>query len=112
MRAYLPADTLSGAHHNREVPFSYTIGSCPNGVVNLDPGAMIRVYPNPARDRVNVLLPEGTGPYLIRMVNVLGETILSSSSNTIDVSRFSNGMYYIMIHTADYDTSKKLIICR
>lgn len=28
VKAYLPADTLSGAHHNREIGFSYTIGSC------------------------------------------------------------------------------------
>jgi len=112
VRAYLPADTLSGAHHNREVPFSYTIGNCPNGVVNRDPGAVIRVYPNPARDKVNILLPEGKGPAVIRLVNMLGETLLSTISNTIDVSRFNNGMYYLMIHTADYDINKKLIICR
>ena len=112
VRAYLPTDTLSGAHHNREVPFSYTIGTCPNGVVNPDPGTLMRVYPNPARDKVNVLLPEEAGPAVIQLVNILGENLIITSSNSIDVSRLSNGVYFIMIHTADYDISKKVIICR
>ena len=28
IRAYLPADTISGIHHNGEVAFSYTLGTC------------------------------------------------------------------------------------
>ena len=28
MKAYLPADTLSGVHHNGEIGFSYTLGTC------------------------------------------------------------------------------------
>jgi hypothetical protein len=28
IKAYLPADTVSGIHHNGEVGFSYTIGDC------------------------------------------------------------------------------------
>ena len=32
VRAYLPADTIGGIHHNREVAFSYTIGSCESAI--------------------------------------------------------------------------------
>jgi hypothetical protein len=52
IRAYLPADTVGGLHHNREIAYSYTIGSCATATENLqanDPDAF-SVFPNPARD--------------------------------------------------------------
>jgi hypothetical protein len=32
IRAFLPADTIGGIHHNREVTFSYTIGTCESAI--------------------------------------------------------------------------------
>ncbi|MEI6348645.1 MAG: metallophosphoesterase [Bacteroidota bacterium] len=34
IKAYLPADTVSGIHHNREIGFSYTIGDCSTVGIN------------------------------------------------------------------------------
>jgi len=58
IRAYLPADTLSGKHKNRENAFSYTIGNVVTGVNdinNLD-RHLLNVYPNPANNKINLQL--------------------------------------------------------
>ena len=56
VRAYLPADTVSGEHHNGEVGFSYTIGSCNTGVAEKPRIDLNRLtcMPNPFQDQVAV----------------------------------------------------------
>ena len=64
VRAYLPADTLSGIHHNREVAFSYTVGTCsPQAIHHLPEISAAKVFPNPASDKITVELPVSTYEY-------------------------------------------------
>ena len=113
VRAYLPADTLSGAHHNREVAFTYNIGTCsPQGISKQVEPLPVHVYPNPATDKVTIGLPDGTEPVLITMVNTLGQTMLQTRSKTIDVHLFPAGIYFLNIRTATRETNTKLIINR
>jgi hypothetical protein len=50
IRAYLPADTLNGAHHNREIAYSYSLGDCATDTETpTHPKAQpMSVFPNPA----------------------------------------------------------------
>lgn len=112
VRAYLPADTLGGIHHNREVAFSYTIGNCPTGIVNPEPEPMIRVYPNPANNRINVVLPDGIGTAEISLINTLGQTLLNTRLTSIDVSGMQGGVYFLHIVTASSQLTRKIIINR
>jgi hypothetical protein len=115
VKNYLPKDTLSGLNHNKEVAFSYTIGTCdttvaPNGVANIVSGESVRVFPNPARDMLTVLFPDNPKNYQIKMVDAIGESILQTQSNIIDVSKISDGIYFLNIETGNYSTTKKIII--
>jgi hypothetical protein len=55
VRAYLPANTISGIHHNREVAFSYTIGDCQTtGLRKQLESPVVKVYPNPSSGEINI----------------------------------------------------------
>ena len=113
IRAYLPADTLNGTHHNREVAFSYTIGTCSSQGINDQvetPG--FNVYPNPANDKITIGLPEGIKPVQISLINPLGRILLQTQSKTLTVSSFPEGIYFLIIRTAKDEINKKVIISR
>ncbi|MFZ4522286.1 MAG: T9SS type A sorting domain-containing protein [Bacteroidales bacterium] len=112
IRAWLPADTLSGAHHNREVAFSYTIGNCSSGVNNLSEGHDVTVYPNPASKELTISTPDHTGHFQAVLINTLGRKLLQTQSNVIDVSSFPAGIYMLEIRSATYEMYKKVIISR
>ena len=66
---------------------------------------LIKVYPNPANARFNILLPEQMIKGYVRIVNSLGKEIKSviAESNilSIDSHDWSEGLYYIMVTSAD-----------
>lgn len=111
VRAYLPKDTLSGIHHNREVAFSYTLGNCAasavHGISNDD---FVKVYPNPANDRVSMVFSDNNKTYQASLFNALGQVILHTESNEIDISQVPDGIYFLHIETDKYQTNKKLVI--
>lgn len=110
VRAYLPADT-NATHHNGEVAFSYSIGNCVTGIVtNNNEQTEIKVYPNPAKNRINVLLPSEIKNYKINLQNMLGQTLLQTQPNVIDVSNIPNGIYFVTIETEKNIFNKKVII--
>lgn len=73
-----------------------------NTAVNFIEEKQISVYPNPATNELqieNFVLKDGDE---IEIVNVIGQTILSktissSNENTIDVSKITNGIYFLKI---------------
>ena len=52
--------------------------------------------------------------YQIKVVNVLGEEILSKqlniTENTIDLTEFSDGIYYIKFYNDKFIETKKIIL--
>jgi hypothetical protein len=112
IKAFLPADTVSGLNHNREVAFSYTIGDCQTPV-SAEPKAMnneISIFPNPANTIVQVLPTQQDETYTILLYNSLGQIIKSSNSNLIQTEDLKNGLYSLRILSGEKSTVKKLII--
>jgi len=113
VRAYLPVDTLSGDHHNREVAFTYSIGNCPaQGIHDLSETSYVKIFPNPANEEINVVLPEDTKYYQISLVNTLGQTLQQTQSSTMDIRNIPNGIYLMIIRAAAFELHKKVIISR
>ncbi|MCF6342843.1 MAG: T9SS type A sorting domain-containing protein [Bacteroidales bacterium] len=70
----------------------------------------INIYPNPATEVLNLNLPKGAE---LNLVNILGEVLLSRKNvrakETLDVSRFENGIYFIQVnHDGERHTSRFL----
>ena len=112
VRAYLPADTVSGLHHNREVAFSYTIGNCLTGMNALPENPDVKVFPNPASDKVTISLPADEEVVQIRLVNMVGKILFQTKLKTLDTSSLPAGIYFLNIRTAKFTVSKKMIISR
>ena len=116
IRAYLPMDTVSGVHHNREVAFSYTIGTClPEGIKTENKNTSVEVYPNPAANNLNIVFPEGIEDMdniHINLINAMGQTVLQSTSLLLDISHVPNGLYFLNVASEQGVFNKKVIISR
>lgn len=111
VRAYLPADTLSGLHHNGEVAFSYSVGNCSTtGTNELNEKELIKVYPNPAKNRLKVYMPDESDIFRINLLNTYGQSVLKTQTSEIDVSKIPNGVYFLNIETEKFTATKKIII--
>jgi hypothetical protein len=79
-----------------------------------EPDKVLRIYPNPANDWLNIEAEEEIGE--IRVYNPLGERVLKleigNSDYQIDVSRLQGGIYYVAIITENREIKKKIIILR
>ena len=69
-------------------------------------------YPNPATDIINI--KANSKIQKIMVVNMLGETIISTNPNTkkeiINISELNSGMYFIIIQTDNKTLNKKVFI--
>lgn len=111
VRAYLPADTLSGLHHNGEVAFSYTVGPCISSSLpeRLNPNR-VKVFPNPASDLVRVELPDKVKLNQLQLQNSIGQTILLTKNRTLNVGQIPGGMYILRVDTDNGFVAKKIMI--
>jgi hypothetical protein len=112
VRAYLPADTVSGLHHNQEIAFSYTIGNCTTGISSINKNDELKIYPNPAKNTIAVHIPDDLKNYEINLLNTFGQTLLQTKSNAIDVSNIPNGIYLVNVQSDKTILNKKIIINR
>ena len=72
----------------------------------------VSIYPNPAKEIVNITLPEDSAQ--IDIVNVLGQTVKSvnttSANETISLEGMEKGMYFFCIKMHDKTITKKVIV--
>jgi hypothetical protein len=112
VRAYLPADTLSGLHQNGEIGFSYSVGNnCVTPVENkTEKKSTINFYPNPSNEILHILTGNEVNNLLVKMYDVTGKLILQSTSKSIDIADVPNGVYQIQINAGSTHETKKIII--
>lgn len=95
----------SGITDNPEGPFTIDItGTAVLGTDDLTLNSDIRLFPNPATDVLNISGLTETSK--VSVFNLLGQKVLTSDSNAINVSSLSNGMYIVNIE--DENASKTL----
>lgn len=64
----------------------------------------LKVYPNPAATLLNIEL-EKPGYYIAKLSSVIGQSLVTPTTGSIDISNLSNGVYLLTI----YDSNNKLI---
>ena len=111
VRAYLPADTVSGEHHNGEVAFSYTIGDCaPLSIPVQTKLDEIKVLPNPTQDVFRVQFANSPSKCRLKLINALGQVISQVDGRQLNVQEFPSGMYFLSIETEAGTNQKRVII--
>jgi len=64
----------------------------------------IKVYPNPAATTLNIELDK-PGDYIAKLSGIVGQTIVTPTSGSIDISSLANGVYILTL----FDLNNKLI---
>jgi hypothetical protein len=102
------ADVNGGTHSlanaGNDDGFIATIGPVSTGLAGSSGNDALAVYPNPARELVQVVLPDAS-PGQLEMLDVSGRLLrtmpVSSSSAVIDVATLQAGTYLVRWHGAD-----------
>jgi hypothetical protein len=111
IKAYLPADTLSGEHHNREIGFSYTLGDClPLGFNTENSTPSIRVFPNPADKSIQIQNTGNSEWAFVSLHNLMGQKVLQGKGNFIDVTSIPNGLYLLHLKVGSNLQTHKILI--
>lgn len=113
VKAYLPADTF-GIHKNGEIGFTYTIGNKSGTGLNEkeDELPIIKLFPNPANDVLYLLSNDKKLNYYISIHNLIGQQLLNTTNEIIDISNLPNGIYMVLIKSEKVELNKKIIINR
>jgi ELWxxDGT repeat protein len=93
--------------------FDNSIWSCGNFIgINDVLKQTIEIYPNPSSSILNISnVPQGSR---IKLINTLGQVLVNKESadaqTTLDVSRFSNGLYTIILEADGGIVTRKVLI--
>lgn len=68
------------------------------------------VYPNPASEVLNIRMKNNLSLENVTVYNNLGQIVKTAQQNTIDVSTFSPGVYFVEITTNQGKAVKKVIV--
>ena len=69
----------------------------------------ISIYPNPVSDILQIYSSEGVSIEKIAIYSMLGESLISTPENSIDVSYLSEGIYFIEVETNRGSITKRFI---
>jgi aminopeptidase N len=92
---------------NATVTLNPVLGTLANNDFVLEKA--ISLSPNPANDILNISTPNNVMFENAIIFNLLGQKVLESNSNVINVENLSNGIYSISIKTSEGNISKKFI---
>ena len=100
----------------------WTISDIPMLRMNFNPAttsikevnkSIFNVYPNPTNGEFVIAL-DATAKYDITIINVLGQTVYATSTNTmettIDLSNFDKGVYNVELKNNDATFTEKVIV--
>jgi len=79
-----------------------------SGYNNLELDKQIKLFPNPANEKLTITWHETLNPLKIEICNILGENIYSSQNisgnkfKEIDTKSFENGLYYVTILSENF----------
>lgn len=75
--------------------------SAPAGINEQSINNQLSVYPNPSSTKINFVIANGSTVKSAVLTDALGKVVYTSDKNTnsIDVSSFPNGIYYLMVET-------------
>jgi hypothetical protein len=70
----------------------------------------VNVYPNPTSDKIHVNTGTNINIKRISLCNIIGQTLTTTNENSIDVSKFPQGLYTLKIETDRGVVVKKVLV--
>jgi hypothetical protein len=99
-----------------------TYSSTPNGCLGTPPEDSIRrscsisvndfvqIFPNPANNTINLRFNTNINNLQTELINSSGQMVYKGFVNSIDVRKFSTGVYFLKIDADDNHVVKKIMI--
>ncbi|MBL6949973.1 MAG: T9SS type A sorting domain-containing protein [Bacteroidales bacterium] len=106
-------NSCGGSTFSASLEITVEVGSV--GLPELTGKQSVRLYPNPARNRITIIA-EKAGKADLLVFNSFGRKVLDmknldlSAPQQIDVSRLASGIYFVKVNLASGEVSLKLII--
>lgn len=92
---------------NEEVAVEVTLGVL-TGVNEIGEKEYVAVYPNPATSMINIKSNGNVAS--VTLVNTIGQIVYTGTTNTIDVSNYERGIYFVTVDTENGTTTQKVLI--
>lgn len=70
----------------------------------------VTIFPNPTTNTINLRFNKQVTNLQTELVNNIGQTLYKGNNNSIDISKFSSGIYFLKIGTDQGKAIKKIII--
>jgi len=87
-----------------------------NGLNAINENVDLEIFPNPTQDKVTIRIvskEDNPKPIQLSLKDGLGKTVLeetmSSETKTINLSRYSKGVYYLQLNAEDWQTVRKVV---
>jgi hypothetical protein len=110
IRTYLPSEENAN-RKNGDVAYSYTIvPSTLTGVNDIIAEELIKVFPNPANNKLHINYNTSISNYNIKVLGVSGELVLSTKNREIDINQLPNGIYFLIVETDKFIINKQIVI--
>lgn len=94
---------------------SFTVGFSV-GFSELNDAQGLNIYPNPAKDMINVELSADKNVERIELISMAGQVVYESNPNSnmfqVDVKFLAEGLYFINIYVVDGVMTKKIVVNR
>jgi len=110
IRTYLPTEE-NATRKNGDIAYSYSIiPSIVTGINEIISNDFVKIFPNPANNKIIIQGKDNITNFQIKILNVMGEVILLSNKKEIDISNLPNGIYFVNYENDQFISSKKVII--
>lgn len=111
VRTYLPNEE-NASRKNGDIAFSYVIRKSPvTGLIEVQNGELFLVYPNPARDHLEIQLKNpNASNYEYSIFDMLGRPLKKGRERYIDLTDLQKGPYLLRVRTNQFVENRRIII--
>lgn len=108
---YLAITAKDNVQETSTSPFSFNV-SPSTGIDNDNLSAAVKVYPNPAKNSINIEINEQKAS-TITISNIIGETMLKTAYNDvkqpIDISMLKSGVYFVIVSGDNFRNTIRIV---
>jgi len=79
------------------------------GTSDFELSNQVNLFPNPSKDNITIEIPSAITIEKVSFINALGQKVMIATSNQINVSALSAGIYQVVIETNEGLAHKKFI---
>jgi hypothetical protein len=113
VKAYLPIDTKSGQHQNREIGFTYTLGKSTEPIVlgtEIENKINLKVIPNPVGDYCTISIDGKYTEASFQLYDLQGTLRIDTKLNRFSTVNLIDGAYLLVAKIDDKIFHEKIIV--